>query len=162
MGNLCNCSKDSDNVLPLPQAQTKLNEQYRKFISFKDFKGFKHIDDLSHTYELSDTLGQGSFGVVKRARHLRANIDCAIKCIKKKEIEKHQILVDLMKNELEVLEKTVRLLILATPEHHAIFELFEDDLHYYIVSELIEGGELYERICKVKVFSEVEGSQILN
>jgi len=27
-----------------------------------------------------------------------------------------------------------------------IFELMEDDLNYYIVSELISGGELYNRI----------------
>jgi len=27
-----------------------------------------------------------------------------------------------------------------------IFELLEDDHHFYIVSELLEGGELYERI----------------
>jgi len=43
-----------------------------------------------------------------------------------------------------------------------IFELFEDDLHYYIVSELIEGGELYDRIVKIKVFKEVQAAQLLN
>lgn len=43
-----------------------------------------------------------------------------------------------------------------------IFELFEDDLHYYISSELIEGGELYDRIIKIKIFSEVQACQILN
>jgi hypothetical protein len=35
-----------------------------------------------------------------------------------------------------------------------IFELLEDDTHYYIVSELIFGGELYERIVKIKTFTE--------
>jgi calcium-dependent protein kinase len=42
-----------------------------------------------------------------------------------------------------------------------IFELLEDDIHYYIISELIEGGELYERICKSKVFTEKSAAQIL-
>jgi serine/threonine protein kinase len=43
-----------------------------------------------------------------------------------------------------------------------IFELFEDDINYYIASELIEGGELYDRILKIKVFSEVEACKLLN
>ena len=48
------------------------------------------------------------------------------------------------------------------PHIMKILELFEDDLHYYIVSELIEGGELYDRIVKAKVFSEVQAAQLLN
>lgn len=35
-----------------------------------------------------------------------------------------------------------------------IFELLEDDDHYYIVSELLSGGELYDRIVKLKYFNE--------
>ena len=42
-----------------------------------------------------------------------------------------------------------------------IFELLEDDLHYYIVSELLEGGELYERIVKLKTFSERDAAYII-
>ena len=42
-----------------------------------------------------------------------------------------------------------------------IFELLEDNHHYFIVSELIQGGELYERICKLKLFNERSASKIL-
>jgi calcium-dependent protein kinase len=42
-----------------------------------------------------------------------------------------------------------------------IFELLEDDIHYYIISELIEGGELYDRICKMKIFTEKSAATIL-
>lgn len=35
-----------------------------------------------------------------------------------------------------------------------IIQLLEDEDHYYIVSELLAGGELYERIVKMKYFSE--------
>jgi len=42
-----------------------------------------------------------------------------------------------------------------------IFELLEDDEHYYIVSELLEGGELYERIVKRKQFSEKDAAYII-
>ena len=42
-----------------------------------------------------------------------------------------------------------------------IFELLEDDNHYYIVSELLEGGELYERIVQMKHFREKDAAYII-
>ena len=42
-----------------------------------------------------------------------------------------------------------------------IFELLEDDDHYYIVSELLKGGELYERIVNLKHFSERDAAYIV-
>jgi len=46
--------------------------------------------------------------------------------------------MNLMKNELKVLEETVH------PNIVRVFELLEDKNHYYIVSELMAGGELYD------------------
>jgi hypothetical protein len=43
-----------------------------------------------------------------------------------------------------------------------IFELLEDELHYYIVSELLNGGELYERVVKLKVFREKDAANIIH
>jgi calcium-dependent protein kinase len=41
-------------------------------------------------------------------------------------------------------------------------EILEDDDHYYIVTEILEGGELFDRIIDVKSFSEKKAAQILN
>ena len=81
-------------------------------LSFKDFKGFKKSVDINTKYMLYETLGKGSFGEVRKALHVKAQVPCAMKIIKKREIEKHQILVDLMHNELKVLEETVSKLAL--------------------------------------------------
>lgn len=35
-----------------------------------------------------------------------------------------------------------------------IFELLEDEYNYYIVSELLLGGELYDRVVLKKFFTE--------
>jgi calcium-dependent protein kinase len=40
--------------------------------------------------------------------------------------------------------------------------LLEDDFHYYIVSELIEGGELYNRILALKHMNESSAAKILH
>jgi serine/threonine protein kinase len=82
-------------------------ESVRRILSFKDFKGFKKVHDISDYYQFGETLGSGSFGEVVRAVHRKAEVSCAIKIIKKRKIEEHQILIDLMHNELLVLEETV-------------------------------------------------------
>lgn len=43
-----------------------------------------------------------------------------------------------------------------------IFELLEDKCNYYIVSELLDGGELYERVVSKKFFSEKDAANIIN
>ncbi len=43
-----------------------------------------------------------------------------------------------------------------------IFELLEDQYNYYIVSELLDGGELYERVVAKKFFSEKDAANIIN
>jgi serine/threonine protein kinase len=43
-----------------------------------------------------------------------------------------------------------------------IFELLEDKYNYYIVSELLDGGELYERVVSKKFFSEKDAANIIN
>ncbi len=67
-------------------------------------KNFKKVDNIKEMYTFSTVLGKGSFGEVRKAFNVRAEVDCAVKVIRKKAISSHQILVDLMKNELKVLE----------------------------------------------------------
>ena len=35
-----------------------------------------------------------------------------------------------------------------------IYELLEDSRHYYVISEFIRGGELFNRIVKIQSFTE--------
>ena len=76
------------------------------------------------------------------AQHRAANLKCAVKIIRKDKISAHQILVDLMKNELQILEDT------SHPNIMRIYELLEDDKFYFVVSEFIRFGELYDYILK--------------
>ena len=43
-----------------------------------------------------------------------------------------------------------------------IYEIMEDDKFYYIISELLEGGELYDRIIRKKRFSERDAAVIIH
>jgi len=95
--------------------------------SFKDFKGFKSIDNIKQRYKFGKILGEGSFGQVRIANHKQGTIKCAIKIIPKEKIQEHEILKTLMKNELSVLENT------AHPNIVRIYELLHDDNFYFIV-----------------------------
>ena len=51
-------------------------------------------------------------------------------------------------NELSILSEK------SHPRIMRIVELIEDNENYYIVSELLKGGELFKRLINVKTFTE--------
>ena len=78
-----------------------------------------------------------------------------MKIVDKSHIGQHQVLVDLMEQELEVLSRTDH------PHIVRVMELLEDDSKFYIVSELVSGGELYDYIIKKKKLSERSSASII-
>lgn len=44
----------------------------------------------------------------------------------------------------------------------SIFELLEDDYNYYIVSEFLKGGELFDRIVNLKHFNEPKTIHVIH
>ena len=43
-----------------------------------------------------------------------------------------------------------------------VHEILEDDRHYYIISELCLGGELYDRILQMKRFTEKDAASMIH
>ena len=42
-----------------------------------------------------------------------------------------------------------------------VLELLEDDVNFYIISELVDGGELYDYIIKNKMFTEERSAKLI-
>ena len=101
---------------------------------------FKQVYNFAANYKLGRELGAGAFGTVKLATHRRSKMVCAVKIIKKIKLQEQKIYQTLNKNEFEVLELTDH------PHITRIFELMEDSRNYYIVSELMSGGHLMEKL----------------
>lgn len=78
-----------------------------------------------------------------------------MKIIKKTSLNQNKVLPTLMMNELDVLKKTNH------PNIMNVVEILEDDMYYYVVSEILEGGELFDRITEVQSFSEKKAAYIL-
>jgi calcium-dependent protein kinase len=66
------------------------------------------------------------------------------------------MLPQLMISELTVLQKCVH------PNIMNVTELLEDDDCFYIACELLEGGELFDRIVQVQSFNEVQAAEIIH
>lgn len=79
----------------------------------------------------------------------------AIKTIKKKKLEKDEVFMDLMIQELEVLQKTDH------PNITRVFELLEDEKHFHVVMEYIGGGDLMARVTTLKKFTENTAASVI-
>lgn len=78
-----------------------------------------------------------------------------MKIIKKSKMAINKIHEELMASELEVIKSTNH------PNIMSIIEVLEDDHNYYVISEILEGGELFERIIEQKVFSEKKAALVI-
>lgn len=129
--------------------------QKKKILQFRMFKSLKNTNDITANFTLGKQLGKGSFGEVRLCLNKATNVQCAIKIVNKSHIGQHQVLLNLMEQELEVLQNTDH------PHIVRVMELLEDDVNFYIISELITGGELYDYIIKTKKLSERQTANII-
>mmetsp|Transcript_12284 Transcript_12284/g.15664 ORF Transcript_12284/g.15664 Transcript_12284/m.15664 type:complete len:151 (-) Transcript_12284:293-745(-) len=127
----------------------------KKVLQFRQFKSLKDAGDISSKYQVGRVLGKGSFGEVREVQNTQTGVTCAMKIVSKAHIGKHQVLVDLMEQELDVLQKTDH------PHIVRVFELLQDDVNFYIVTELVTGGELYDHIIKVKRLKERQAADVI-
>ena len=121
-----------------------------------DFKKFKKLKDINDRYLFGKTLGQGAFGTVKLCMHKDSQKTFAIKIMHKAAIKKQQIYIELLKNELEILGEK------SHPNIIRIVDLIEDNENYYIVSEVVKGGELFNRLTKLNSFTEIQAADIIS
>ena len=77
-----------------------------------------------------------------------------MKIVNKAKVQFNPILAKLMEQELEVLAKTDH------PNIVRHLELYEDDVNFYTVSEIVSGGELCDYL-KEKRFSERQAVNVI-
>jgi len=144
---------DQDRRMSRQQKSQKLQQ----FVDYKRNMKFKLVDRqfVANNYSMRKTLGTGAFGTVKLCMHRKTQMPCAIKFIKKESLRVHEVYQQLNKNELEVLEETQH------PHITRIFELLEDERNYYIVAELMSGGNLLEKIQEQRQFNESKAANVV-
>lgn len=101
---------------------------------------------VEEMYEFRDRLGTGKFSDVYLAVELATGLHWAAKVVEKTKLNPHES--EMLRSEVAIM----RLL-----NHHNVVqmkEMYEDKAKIYLIEELVEGGELFDRIRQKKVFSE--------
>ena len=141
-----------DNVRRQTKQQRKQNLE--TFMSMKTAKKFKKVERFSDHYSLLKEIGAGAFGSVKLGRHKATQQPCAVKIIRKSSLS-HEIYQQLNKNEFEVLEETPH------PNITRIYELMEDKRNYFIVMEVVTGGNLLQKFEGIGSFTESQAASVI-
>lgn len=131
-----NCLEDGESDVN-SQGALKINKQ--QFIQEFNVSPYDK-------YVRVEVLGEGSYGKVYKIVEIGTNNVRAIKEIKKNKRNKMEH--EKIKKEIDILKK------LDHPNILKIFEFYESEDYYYIVTEFCEGGELFDKITKYKHFSE--------
>lgn len=84
-------------------------------------------------YEILEIIGKGGFGEVKKVRHKELDVIRALKVIKKSRYKSPSEL-KLIKNEIAIMK------LVDHPNIVKLFEFFEDDESFYIITEYCSGG----------------------
>uniref|UniRef100_A0A4W5NHE0 non-specific serine/threonine protein kinase n=1 Tax=Hucho hucho TaxID=62062 RepID=A0A4W5NHE0_9TELE len=104
---------------------------------------------FSDGYMLKEDIGMGSFSVCKRCIHKATNTEYAAKVIDKTMTDPSE--------EIEILLRYGQ-----HPNIITLKDVYDNGKQVYLVTELMRGGELLDRILKQKFFSEREASAVLH
>ncbi|XP_020223497.1 CBL-interacting serine/threonine-protein kinase 9 isoform X1 [Cajanus cajan] len=91
-------------------------------------------------YELGKTIGEGSFARVKFARNVENDSHVAIKILDRNHVLKHKMMEQLQK-EISAMK------MINHPNVIKIYEVMASKTKIYIVLELVNGGELFDKIA---------------
>jgi len=119
---------------------------------FKDIKIsasiFKHKNDglIKDVYKITRKIGSGAYGEVRKWYVRETGELRAVKIIKKKALAEDER--KKLKNEAEILTKWDH------PNIIKLYEIFEDKKYYYIITEFLAGGELFEKITDEEFYGD--------
>ncbi|KXN86361.1 Serine/threonine-protein kinase srk1 [Leucoagaricus sp. SymC.cos] len=138
-------------------AQSMVKEERESKAKLPTYKGLEK-------FKLLEKMGDGAFSNVYRALEISTGKKVAVKVVRKYELnasqagEKH--LNPQFKKKPRVTERAnilKEVQIMRGINHRSIVKLhnfFESPEHYFLIMELMEGGELFHQIVKLTYFSE--------
>ena len=109
---------------------------------------------LKDTYHIEYKLGNGAYGSVRRIIHRLTGEVRAVKTIHKTNLQAN--------NEYAAFYNEVSALrALDHPNILKLYEYYQDDKNYYLITEFCSGGELFDRITNNGSFSEATAANYM-
>ncbi|KAJ0023447.1 hypothetical protein NQD34_003346 [Periophthalmus magnuspinnatus] len=110
----------------------------------------KSISNIKDVFDFKAKMGTGSFSEVYMVREKATGKLFALKCLRKKHLAHSNL-----ENEINVLKRI---------KHENVIGLedfYESRTHYYLVMQLVSGGELFDRIVDKGVYTEKDASSVV-
>jgi len=117
--------------------------------AYEDSHRYTRFEDL----QLDRELGHGAFSTVRLAINRQNKDKFAVKVVHKNKLKKAD--VDALHVEVGIISK------LQHPHIVRYFDFTQDRSHYYIVLEVVAGGELFDRIVQRVYYSEKEARDLV-
>ncbi|KAE8882913.1 hypothetical protein PF005_g4296 [Phytophthora fragariae] len=122
-------------------------------VQFEALAAHDAASRFADEYALGKELGAGTFSVVREATHKASGRRFAIKCIKR---------AQLSADDLQALVAEVKILReMQHPHIVKLYDVFQEDTYFFLVTEFMPGGELFERIVKKNFYSEREARDLV-
>lgn len=110
-------------------------------------------EDVKDYYEFGREIGRGGFSVVVEGAKKGTTERYAIKCIKKSNVERDDI--KLLRREIQIMKAVDH------PNILKLFEVFESEEEFFLVMELVDGKELFDKIVERGQYSEKDAANIV-
>ncbi|MCI4394142.1 hypothetical protein PGIGA_G00165560 [Pangasianodon gigas] len=104
---------------------------------------------FTDVYDVKEDIGVGSYSVCKRCVHQSTGMEYAVKIINKEKRDPAE--------EVEILLRYGQ-----HPNIITLKDVYDDGRSVFLVTELMKGGELLDKILRQKFFSEREASAVLH
>ncbi|KAG0321642.1 hypothetical protein BGZ97_010737 [Linnemannia gamsii] len=146
--------KDGAAAVRTSASGAKKRDPYAESFKFTFIEG-DPADTLTFKgqYELGPVLGSGNFATVYKATMRKTGIVYAVKEVKKNEAFNAKVEASL--------EREIGILMsIDHPNLLRIRQVFNEEKHYYVVTELAPDGELFDQIIDKQKFTESEARHI--
>lgn len=139
----------SDNI----HSHDKLKIQTNNEISKELYPIHEKYQKFHELYSIGHDLGSGAFSVVKLATNILNHQRTAVKIISKLKLSPEDFAA--LMTEIELLDHLNHSHVIK------LYETFDEGNDFYIVTELVEGGELFDRIVSKSHYTEKEARDLI-
>lgn len=112
----------------------------------------KEKGSFREAYQVGKQLGEGAFSVVKEVKKRATGDTYAAKVVTKAKLTKEDEVA--LKDEIAILQEMTH--------NHIInlYDTFDENSYFYLVTELMSGGELFDRIVTKNFYNEKEARDV--
>jgi len=111
--------------------------------------GSKKFNDV---YRLGETLGKGAFSVVREGTHKKSGSSFAVKIVMKSQLTPEDETA--LKDEINILQD------MEQPHIIRLYAVYDESSYFYLITERMLGGELFDRIVSKCYYNEKEARDV--